>query len=281
LAPKAAGLALLRAANNAFFRDKEKSLGTHPFDSPEGAERLESYLKLEDPGYSQDFHAAMGLGFVSAEIRNRLLKLALEHPNKSTQLEAAWADALHAGKTGIEFLTKACLDVKTSETAKQYLEEVNQAAAIPEAAREPKFAAKAAMTSWLMHPKELGEAPKELELIDQRELFWPPVKEKRLVSLFKFTWESSEPPAKEGAKPKTTLKTSYGMTGSGMTWSFFKEYPKKPEIGSLYLDHCTLEMNRKPQLKQEVAFDPKLRKPALEALQKENPDAEIFKKLKP
>ncbi len=268
---KAAGVGLLHMANQAKLN---KAKAPHPFDSDEGMSKLQRILKREDAVVGEDFDAALALAFISPERRKGLLDLALQHPKASVRLEGAWADARNKGQKGIDVLTKATLDPKTSITAISYLEEVGQEAAVPAAAREPKFAAEASMWEWLMHPNELGEAPATLEMVDHRELYWPPSAKKVPVSLFRFTWEQED-----GEKPDAPAKvvTSYGMTG-GMTWSFLNDEPTPPTHAELYLKHCTLELNRNSKM-ERVAEDAKLRKAALEALRKGNPEEPLFKEL--
>jgi pimeloyl-ACP methyl ester carboxylesterase len=248
------GQAALSAANQLLLGEWE---GTHPYNSNEGAALLETWLQDDNEETSPAFQVALSLAFMDAPIREKLMPAALSHKLRSVQLEAAWADCKHNGTKGLQLLVKACLDEKETVTAQQYLKEVDKSDQIPAAALEPKFLAKATMTSWLQHPQELGEPPLTMEIYDQRELYWPPASEKRILTLLKFTYKSEE---------KTRI--GYGMSGS-MTWSSFKEYDTPPTPDSLYLHHCTLEMQGK-QRTEKVTDDQAARAAALKALRAGN-----------
>lgn len=236
-----AGVALLDSANQARMKDKWK--GVHPFDSAAGVALLQGWLESRDTETSSYAHsAAVGLAFLSPAHRAQLLPAALSHPLDEVRMEAAWADLKNAGTAGLEVLQKACLDVHRSSTAKRYLEELNHAADIPAAAKEPEFAAKATMSEWLQHPNELGAPPLSLEVYDKAELFWPPLQKKVPLWLFKYTHRNSS--EEEGAAKD--VETNYGMVGS-MTWSFFAEDKPNPSPGHLYVKHCALELQHRDE----------------------------------
>jgi hypothetical protein len=138
------------------------------------------------------------------------------------------------GSEGLAVLTSVALDVHQSRTACTYLKELGEEKHIPAAALEPDFMAKAEMSRWLQHPSELGKPPLSLEVFDSRDLYWPPLKEKTRVWLFRFTYQFENDP-----KPQT----GYGMVG-GMTWSSFTEYDSAPTPEALYVSHCALELSR-------------------------------------
>ncbi len=248
------GQAVLSAANDLLLGEWE---GAHPYNSAAGTVLLQKWLRDETDESSPAFQVALSLAFVDAPIREKLLPLALAHKVRSVQLEAAWADAKHDGTKGLQLLQKACLDEKESVRAQQYLDEVEKSDQIPPAALEAKFAAKAKMTDWLQHPQELGEPPFTMEIYDQRELYWPPSKKKLMATLLKFSYKSED---------KT--KVGYGMVG-GMSWSSFKEYDTPPNPESLYLHHCTLELQRSKR-SEKVTDDTAARASALKALREGN-----------
>ena len=231
------GMALLDLTNTARLHDQWT--GPHPFDNEDGAGRLKTWLEARDPDHYSDAHsAAVGLAFLSAERRQQLLPIALQHPNAEVMMEAAWADLKNNGKEGLAVLQKACLDVNHSSTAKRYLEELQHPNDIPAAAKEPEFAAKATLSAWLQHPNEVGAPPLSLEVYDHAELFWPPRLARQPVWLFKYTYRFA---SEDETKP---VKTAYGMVG-GMTWSFFADQEgttPSPTPEDLYIKHCALEM---------------------------------------
>jgi hypothetical protein len=252
------GISLLDAANQLFLDDWK---GKHPYGSPKGEILLEAWLKQPKASYANS--ATLGLAFVGEECRKRLLPTAMAYDDEGVKLEAAWVDLKHGGKEGLAMLQKACLEVPNSVQAQDYLEELKHEKEIPAAAKEPGFAAQAKMHRWLRHPNELGEAPLTLEIYDQRELVWPPAEKegksaaKLPVALLKFTYKSDD-----------KVKTGYGMAG-GMTWSFFDEYSTPPQPESLYLQHCTLELNREARSEQP-AREEDTRAAALEKLRQAN-----------
>ncbi|MCB1279197.1 GYF domain-containing protein [Prosthecobacter sp.] len=253
-----AGVLLLDAANQLGLDDWE---GPHPFNSTKGAAQLKAWLQNPDPKQSSYAHsAALGAAFIDAKVRGDLIDVALHHPDKAVRMEAAWADVKTGGKQGLDFLKQACLDIHQSARARDYLKELDQEKAVPKEASEPAFAAQAEMSRWLQHPNELGEEPLSIEVYDHKKLFWPPNKDQRDVFLLKFTYKFPEDQAP---------KTGYGMTGT-MTWSFLEEHASPPKPEELYLQHCTLELNRASR-SEKSAKDEDNRARALEALQKGNP----------
>jgi hypothetical protein len=239
------GGSIANRANLAYFNDEWE--GAHPYDNPEGAERLSEWLEHPTGGEDRDpsaFAAAVSLAFVSESTRSsELVEKALNHPDKDIALEAGWADLKTGGDgKGLELLKKTCLDPIWSETAKGYLRELEREDAIPEAANEPDFAATATMINWLKHPNELGAPPKRIDILDKRRMFWPPQDKRVPVWLFEF----DHPGGEEG---ETT--TSYGMVG-GVTWSTFDEYENPPTPAELYLIHCRAEMRRDGEISAEA-----------------------------
>ena len=249
------GQAVIAAANQLFLDEWE---GNHPYNSDAGAAVMEGWLHDDSEDNSPAFQVALALAFLDEPIRAKLLPLALAHKIREVQMEAAWADAKHKGAKGLALLKEACLNESESVRAQTYLTETDQAEQIPAAALEPKFAAKAKMTDWLKHPQELGEPPTAMEIYDQRELYWPPTKKKITVSLLKFTYDS------DGKS-----KVGYGMVGN-MTWSSFLEYDSPPTPESLYLHHCTLELQRGKRT-EKAASDEAARAAALKELRDQNP----------
>jgi hypothetical protein len=165
---------------------RQERLHGHPFDTPAGHQKLESWLADPDPEHaSYAVSAAASLPFLDDGARNRLAGLALDHADPKVQMEAAWASAYRGGQAGLRFLASMATDARFGLTAQQYLEELGRADVIPEEARDPEFLAMAQMCRWLAHPNEFGRPPREIELYDTRELFWPPTGDTRQVWLFR------------------------------------------------------------------------------------------------
>ena len=134
-------------------------LPKHPFDTPEGTQLLEQWLRNNDlEKYSYAQSAAMALPSISAPNRDRMMGLALEHTEESVQLEGAFVSATLGSEGGVKLLSRFCLDLQHSAQATGYLLELDREDAIPEKAQDPDFQAKAEICAWLSHPQEYGEA---------------------------------------------------------------------------------------------------------------------------
>ncbi|MFM7562122.1 MAG: hypothetical protein ACKO81_03700 [Planctomycetota bacterium] len=267
------GLALLQAANEASL---EGDLPTHPFDSAAGRDRLRVWLSNQDDGDSA-YRATVALAFVSEEVRKPLLPLALEYPDPSVQLEAAWAAGRNGDEQGLRLLARATLSLDLSVRAKQYLEELEREDLIPEEAKAPDFSAKAEFSDWLQHPNELGVAPDEVEIIDRRELKWPPEMQPRTVWLVRYFLRDSL-----GLDPDDV---GCGLVGSG-TWCFFDPEMLRRPPEDIYAIHCGWEMEQADLIEVQEADSPELSAELLKLLKSpiENPSllasARVASKLK-
>jgi hypothetical protein len=156
------------------------------------------------------------------------------------QLEAAWASAKIGSRAGVEVLSRACQDVKTSAVAVAYLEELGELNAIPARAKDPDFAAVAEMCRWLAHPMEFGRPPDEAGLFDSRTLFWPPANEPRRLRLVRYCYRGTGP---DGAD-----EVGVGLVGS-ITFALFGETSSGMPPEDVYALHCCWEL--------EVEGDPR------------------------
>ena len=228
-------VALLDAANRLLI---EGETIVHPFDSKEGKERLEAWLRnptSEDTdSYAESATAA--LPFISNPDKEPLLKLAMEHANTDVRIQAAWAAAKMGDEEGFRHLAGHCLDFNTAEKAKHYLTELGRENLIPAKAREPDFCALAEFSRWCAHPNELGKAPDELSILDHRELSWPPEHERKPCWLIKYRQHDTTGLSEDDV--------GVGMVGS-VTFCFFSREmtERPPEDG--YAIHCYWEMEHK------------------------------------
>jgi hypothetical protein len=206
----------------------------HPFDSTAGKERLERWLTDGDEEhFSYAVSATAAIPFLSAPERDALLALAFDHPSTDVQLEAAWAAAKLRRDAGIKWLARSCLDVNVAERAKHYLTELGRPDAIPPEAGDAGFQARAEFAQWLAHPNELGRAPDQLEIVDHRELNWPPERESRQMWLIRYCLKDS-----------TGLKTDdvgVGLVGS-VTFCLFTYKLEQRPPEDCYAIHCYWEM---------------------------------------
>ncbi|MBL8811255.1 MAG: hypothetical protein JNM43_13855 [Planctomycetaceae bacterium] len=224
------GISFLDVANESALAEK---LTAHPFDSDAGIKLLRGWIENKDEEhYSYAHSVATALPFLKHAERNSLLSAAMKHPDSSVRLESASAAAKLGMDEGFKTLADACLDVNLSMPAKQYLEELKRVELIPEAAKDPAFAARADFAYWLAHPNELGEAADEVEVVDHRELVWPPAKTAKHFWLLRYRLTD-----------KTGLEDdneNYGLVGS-QTWCFFDDHMMQRPIEDVYAIHYCFE----------------------------------------
>ncbi len=239
-------IALLDSANQAAI---EYGMKEHPFDNPEGYTRLKGWLTDPDPdhfSYAISSSAALPSVTNSSE-QDLLLSLSMSHSDPKVRIEGAWA-ATKAGKPGgLELMQQYCLDINQSVLAQRYLTELGLQDSIPEQVHDSSFQAKAELANWLTHPSELGKPADELEIIDHRELAWPPEFEKRPMWIIKFL-----------SRDKTGLEDDIcdcGLVGS-MTWSFFfySMIQRPPE--DVYAIHCYWELQQNNLIEELEVKDP-------------------------
>lgn len=235
-------MAFLDVANELALAEKLKR---HPFDSAAGVKRLHDWLINKDPEeFSYAHSSTVALPFLKAEHRKQLMPLAAKHPDEDVQLESAWAAAKAGDEDGGVRLAKWALDVNHSQVACEYLEELGLAEQIPASAKEPNFAAMAEMVNWLKHPNEFGRAPDKIELVDTRELYWPPTEDTRQLWLFKYTYQ----PEVSGEE----IDVGLSMVGS-VTFALFSEASENLSPEEAYGLHCAWELqwNEDPRAPEE------------------------------
>jgi hypothetical protein len=205
--------------------------GLHPFNTVEGSEHLQAWLLDSDPeNFSYAQSAAASLPFLDSDLRTRLASIAFDHLDPKVQMEAAWAVAYCGSESGLKILARFAEDPRQAATACTYLEELGKADYIPTAAQDPDFRAKAEMCEWLAHPSEFGATPDDIELIDTRELFWPPTDDERQLWLFRYCYK----------KPDGD-DVGVGMVGS-ITFALFGETTAELSPEDIYGLHCCWEL---------------------------------------
>jgi len=226
-------VSLLQAANALLI---EGDVMSHPFDTPEGRRQLREWLVSPDSEVFSYAHCAtVALPFICNPERDMLLELASHHPDAAVRFEAAWAAAKIGREDGLQRLAEHCRDFKTAQMAKRYLSDLGREDAIPPEANDPGFSALAEFAQWLAHPNELGRLPDALEIVDHRELRWPPKRELKPFWLLKYTLRDT-----------TGLdddEVECGLVGS-ITFCFFsyKLAQRPPE--DAYAVHCFWEMEK-------------------------------------
>jgi hypothetical protein len=216
-------VAFLDMANRLAFSG---AVDTHPFDTDEGKAALQEYLQGETNSYAHSATAA--LPFIKGA--EALLKLADKHADVWVRLESAWARAKLGQYAGAKLLAKATLDVHQSVRAIRYMQELKLDDHIPNDAHNLDFSALARMSDWLQHPNEFGRPASVLEVVDSRELYWPPVNETIQLSLVKYIYADEEP-----------VNVGVGMVGA-TTFALFGENSPQQSPEDLYALYCAWEL---------------------------------------
>jgi hypothetical protein len=228
LPPSFIAIAFLDAMNNLALSGY---LDWHPFASETGCSRLEAWLgasAIDEYSYARS--ATTALPFVGRGERDRLLPLAQRHPDEEVRLEACWVAAVTGDASGIEGLARWSEDTMWSRQACQYLRELHREDAIPEFARTPEFEGISALTAWLAHPDQLDCRPQRVEVIEQRELFWPPLGEKQLIQLVRYEAEAPD-----------GVQRGVGMVGD-YTFALLDHPTEEMSVEDLYGLYCAWEM---------------------------------------
>jgi hypothetical protein len=229
----------------------------HPYDSDEGTQRLERWLRDPEAEHFNYAHSATAaLPFIDRPERDRLLALALDHPSAPVQLEAAWAAAKLGREAGLRCLTHYCRELNHSKRARQYLAELHREDLIPPEARTPDFEARADFAEWLAHPNELGRAPDEVDVIDHRDLGWPPDRERRPFWLIKYRLRKASVLEEDDV--------DVGLVGS-ITFCLFSYSMGERPPEDCYAIHCYWEMEQQGLISETTVdegsdeYDPMLR----------------------
>jgi len=223
---------------------RKAALTKHPFNNPEGIEILRAWLtSRDDDDFSFAHSATAAIPFIAEPARAELLALAQVHPDIEVRMEAAWAAARRGDSSGRELLRKQCLEFKTSMAARNFLIELGAEQDIPPEANEPRFFAFSKMCEWLGSPHGYGRQPDDIQLLDTRDLNWPPAREGRTVWLFEYRYlpEDSDDQAGDEDEDDDEDEVGVGMVG-GITHSLLDETSPEMPVEDIYALHCCWEL---------------------------------------
>lgn len=213
----------------------------HPFDSPAGRQRLLAWIRDTDPENSGPAHTATAaIPFLGRTGRKELLEAAARNPDLGVRMEAAWAEAKLGDNAGLEKLVTFCGHWSSTSAAQQYLKELGREELIPAGTQEPSFVALATMCDWLAHPNELGRVPDALEIVDHRELAWPPERVKKPFRVIRYR-------VRRSAKVE---ETGCGLVGS-ITFCLFSLNLESRPPEDVYAVHCCWELEQKELFSEE------------------------------
>lgn len=235
-------VSFLDSANRAM---TESDLQQHPFDSPEGYSRLEGYLTNRDPSeFSYAVSASAALSYLSEPARTQLMALAMDHVDKSIQLQAAVSAVRLGSEAGLRVLIRFAEDVNYSIEAVAKLIELEKEEYIPAVALENRFHARAEFAHWLRHPNELGRPPTQVEIVDYRELEWPPTGDRRPMYVIKYRM------LEEGGCELDNADVDCGLVGS-LTFCLFSSNNHQRPPEDVYAIHCAWELEIQELVKRE------------------------------
>ncbi|WP_395732684.1 alpha/beta fold hydrolase [Prosthecobacter sp.] len=237
--------------------------GDHPYNSTQGLAVLKSWLESRN---SERFllasQAARTAAYLKPEFREVLIPMALQHPEASVRLPAAWADAKSGGTHGVPLLKKACVDVQQSVAAQDLLKNLLLEDEIPLEVRDPSFITKSKVALTLANTSFLGEPPLSIDIYDHKDLFWPPSRQRCDMWLLKFTFRP-----KEGG----AAKTGYAVHSALVNCYFLKGDVTSTVPEDLYLRVCASEFMNRSKSKSGPASKKEAWKQALMALRENNP----------
>jgi hypothetical protein len=128
------------------------------------------------------------LGLIGDERAIGKLRQALSLPHRRIRTEAAAALARLGDKSGVDALVQLANEPSVRRRAIAYLDELGQVERVPEELRTDIAAAEGEIASWLAEPAQIGLAPQQLELIDQRNQAWPGYSQTVNCYLFRFEY---------------------------------------------------------------------------------------------
>lgn len=206
----------------------EHELEPHPFSSDAGVARMRQWLTGTDPEhFSYASSATTAIPLIGHPARDSLLELAERHPASAVAVEAAWAGAKLGRRDSVARLAEFSGDWETGARAMRFMRELDLGERIPAAALEPAHVARCEVADWLQHPHELAHLPETLEILDHREIFWPPLDARARVTLVKWTLAGD---------------AGVAMAGGTTTWCFFsKDGHGEPPLDT-YARHCNWQL---------------------------------------
>jgi len=214
----------------------------HPFNSVVGIAQLGVWLaSQQEDDYSFAHSAAAAIPFVAEPTQTELLQRAMSHAEISVQMEGAWASIRLGNDRGRACLIQHCLDYNWSVAACRYLEELGLPEVIPHQALDPDFRAMSKICEWLSQSPRFGRPPDHIELLETRELHWPPTKDWRRVWLYRYSYHEDEDMDSDTEAP---MAEGIGMSGT-VTNCLFDETEVGMSPGDVYALHCCWELTMK------------------------------------
>ncbi|MEK6234722.1 MAG: hypothetical protein N2C14_08420, partial [Planctomycetales bacterium] len=224
-------VAYLDFANAMLWEDR---VSKHPFAVSAGASRLLEWLMMDDPErFTFAQSAAAATPFLKSPQREQFLQKALRHAHPDVRFEGACAAARLKDEEGIKLLANYCRDPKYRDAALSHLTYLFRSDAIPNDSGGEETEAEAELCRWLASPREFGRPPDDVELIDSREIHWPPTRDRRRLRLFKYRYQS-----RVEDRPDFV---GVGMVGS-VTYSLYQDVQAETSADDVLALHCSWEL---------------------------------------
>lgn len=209
----------------------EGRITRHPYNTSAGTTRLFEWLLSTDRSrWTRAVSAATALPFLRSPKREQFLEKALHHENWLVRFEAAWARAYLKQEEAAQELAEYCRDPRLRQQAVKYLQALGRRNDIPAADAQQEAAAE--LCGWLATSHECGCPPDAIELVDQRQMHWPPTKDERRLWLFRYRYDGFV----EGQEPRTGL----GLAGS-ICYSLYNRVSVDTPPEEVYALHCHWE----------------------------------------
>lgn len=160
-----------------------------PPQDPQGWQRVRDQV---NDGVALAVSLCDTLSFIGNEDCIGKLLQALELGHRRVRVEAAAALSRLGEKQGTMALVEMADDPSTRLRVLHYVEELEIADQIDPRYASAEARAEAELVCYLAEPIRFGIAPQSIELIDQRDLFWPGYDESVVCFLFRYEYRLAE-----------------------------------------------------------------------------------------
>lgn len=136
--------------------------------------------------------ACRTLGLLGEQSARPNLRRACALKHRRIRAEAAGALALLGDPDGVSALIGLAEWPVSRLRALAYADELDLLDQIDPRYRSESARAEGELAAWLAEPTQFGIAPSSMELVDQRELYWPGYREPRTCFLFRFAYATPD-----------------------------------------------------------------------------------------
>ena len=213
-----------------------------PYNSPAGRAKLAEYINETATDIPEDycFHAANeainAIAYVEEERRLPLAHLAMQSENVDIVLAGAIYGAQLNDGPSLEKLAEMAADLNYAASAVECLQEQKRTDLIPKIAEEPSFIIRSRMVRLIY--EDGCRRPDEIDVVDHREMVWPPLKKRTQVFALRFVYH-----AEEGGREEAI---DYGIVHYGeLTALPVETLKREPSIWEIYAMHCAYEMEHR------------------------------------